>query len=86
MRKKVLVGLGTVALGVMLGGGTAGAHPVGVPGEANCFGKRTSHAASDHKLTPPARAAIASERFGEDISVRDVMRHVRTCPPPPQGP
>ena len=85
MKRRLVVGLSTLALGAALGGGVASADIVGVPGEPNCFGVRTSHAASSHKLTPPERAARASQMFGEDISVREVMEFVRTCPPPPPG-
>lgn len=84
MKRRLLVGISALAFGVALGGGTASADIVGVPGEPNCFGVRTSHAASSHGLTPPERAAIASERFGLNISVREVMEHVRMCWPPPQ--
>ncbi len=55
MRKTAVAG---VALGAVLAtAGAAAAHPVGTPGEPNCFGQRVSHGSSDHKLTPKERAA-----------------------------
>lgn len=61
MRK---LAIGIAALGVLLGAsGVAAAHPVGTPGEPNCFGERVSHGnwPKDevlHAITPVERAAF----------------------------
>lgn len=83
MKRRLLVGISALAFGVALGGGTASADTVGVPGEPNCFGTRTSHAASSHGLTPPERMAILNTFLPFEVTVRDVMAHVRMCLPPP---
>ena len=54
-------------------------------GEPNCHGMRISHGSSDHGWTPKERAEMASELFGEDISVREMQQFVSLCLPPPQG-
>ncbi len=84
MKRRLLVGISALALGVALGGETASADIVGVPGEPNCFGTKTSHAASNHGLTPPERTAILNTVLPFEVTVGDVMKFVRTvrCAPP----
>lgn len=82
VRKLALVASTAVVAAVVVVG-PVGAHPVGVPGEPNCHGKRISHGSSDHGLTPKERAELASQMFGEDISVREMQQFVRMCLPPP---
>jgi hypothetical protein len=62
IRKAFLVP--AVLAGVLIAPGVASAHPVGTPGEPNCFGERVSHAASDHGLRPKDRAAGMQELLG----------------------
>lgn len=92
MRKLVLA-VSTVSVVLAVSGGTANAHTVGVPGQANCHGKRVSHGASNHGLTPRQRAAFLTEianepdagefgaflreRFGNQVSVGEFHRFVR---------
>lgn len=66
------------------------AHPVGTAGEPNCLGQRISHGANHspvqqgHGLTPVERRDLAEQFFGEEIgSVGDLIKFVKTCPPPP---
>jgi hypothetical protein len=88
LAKRLLVP--AVMAGVLFTPGIASAHPVGTPGEPNCFGQRTSHANSPtHQGTPKERAAIferdvlpfvpeAQELFGDSIEVREIQFFVRT--------
>ena len=89
--RKALV-IPAVLVGVVLTPGIASAHPVGTPGEPNCFGQRTSHANTpEHQGTPKERAALFEEFvlpeippaeaeafFGTDgVQVREIQRFVR---------
>ena len=89
IRKAAVAG---IALGAVLTtAGAAAAHPVGTPGEPNCFGQRVSHGSSDHELTPKERAAALQfvvyesgfvppeevARFEEQFGVKDQTVTVR---------
>lgn len=74
---------------LVIGSAPATADTVGEPGTPNCFGKRFSHASSDHKLSPKTRAGFLQEAvdagvepfvtlFGEHVSVGEVAWWVRT--------
>jgi len=73
------------------GSGIAQAHPVGDASEPNCHGQRVSHGASHspvhegHQLTPVDRRDIIEEITGEDITVGEWNKFIKTCPPPPVG-
>lgn len=83
MVRKLVLAASTVVVAAVMVVGPAGAHPVGDSSEPNCHGQRISHGSSDHGLTPKERAEMASELFGEDISVREMQEFVRMCLPPP---
>ena len=76
MKKKLGISIAVAAL-VFAGSATAYAHPVGPPGEPDCYGNRISHGSSHsakhegHGWTPPERVAMAEEMFGEDLTVKD---------------
>ena len=76
MRKKLVVAGMATMLGLTSGVGTANAHPVGDASQPNCHGKRVSHGASDHGLTPKERADA------NGVSVREYHQVVRECYPP----
>lgn len=79
MKRRLLVGISALAFGIAVSGGTASADIVGVPGEPTCFGTKTSHAASDHGLTPPERTAILNAIPGfPEVTVGDVLKFIRT--------
>lgn len=56
LKKRTLIASATIVLATVLTPVAASAHPVGTPGEPNCFGNRVSHGSSDHDLTPKERA------------------------------
>jgi hypothetical protein len=76
---------------LFVGGGVASAHPVGDASEPNCHGQRVSHGASHskvhggHGLTPVDRRDIIEEIIGEEITVGEWNKFIKTCPPP-EGP
>jgi hypothetical protein len=73
------------------GSGMAQAHPVGEPGDPDCHGQRVSHGASHspvhegHQLTPVDRRDIIEEMFGEELTVGEWNKFIKTCPPPPDA-
>jgi hypothetical protein len=90
MRNRTLAGiLGAVTLaGGLLTPGAAFAHPVGDDTQANCHGQRVSHGASHspvhegHELTPVERRDMIEEFLGEEITMGEWHKFVKTCPPP----
>jgi hypothetical protein len=74
------------------GSGIAQAHPVGDATEPNCHGQRVSHGASHspvhagHGLTPVERRDAIEAMFGEELTVGEWNKFIKTCPPPPPGP
>ena len=92
MVKKLFVATSTVVVALAASVGTANAHTVGEPGRPNCHGRRVSHGASGHGLTPKTRAGFLTEaaqqdpgefgqflrsRFGNEVSVREYHQFVR---------
>ena len=77
MKKKAVVAGLTMMVGLSIGAGAAGAHPVGSAGDPNCHGRRVSHGSSVHGDTPKDRAGYL------EISVRQYHERVRQCNPPP---
>lgn len=77
MVKKLGAAAATGVLFLGGGAGAASAHPVGEPGEPNCHGKRVSHGASVHGLTPKDRAGFGG------MTVQEYQERVRMCSPPP---
>ena len=73
----------TIVIGLASAGGSALAHPVGTPGEPNCYGNRVSHGSSKsevhegHGLTPVERVEINEEALGIDLSVKDFHDFVK---------
>ncbi|NNF56144.1 MAG: hypothetical protein HKN03_17080 [Acidimicrobiales bacterium] len=61
MSTRLVAIVGVILMCLALVATPASAHPVGVPGEPNCFGQRISHGSSDHGLTPKERAAGLQE-------------------------
>jgi hypothetical protein len=88
VRVKVTLASSLLGAGLLLGAGTALAHPVGDASEPNCHGQRVSHGASHspvhegHGLTPVVRRDIIEELFGEEISLGEWHQFIKTCPPP----
>jgi hypothetical protein len=65
--------LGLAALALFLSvSGLAAAHPVGTPGEPQCYGERVSHGNwpqdPNHGITPVERAAFLTQIIAEDTS------------------
>jgi hypothetical protein len=88
--KRFVLSLGALAaIGASLvGPGVALAHPVGDASRPNCHGQRVSHGASHsavhqgHGLTPVERRAAVEEFLGEEITVGEWNRFIKTCPAP----
>ena len=89
----------SVASALLLGAsGTASAHPVGTADEPNCHGQRVSHGASHSAVheghgdlefgggTPRERRDIIVELFGEEFTVGEWNKFIKTCPPPMMPP
>jgi hypothetical protein len=74
-----------------VGNGIAQAHPVGDASEPDCHGQRVSHGASHspvhegHQLTPVDRRDIIEALSGEELTVGEWNKFIKTCPPPPAG-
>ena len=72
--------------------GIASAHPVGDASEPNCHGQRVSHGASNskvhegHGLTPGERRDFVEEFLGEELTVGEWNKFIKTCPPPEMPP
>ena len=77
---------------LFIGSGLAFAHPVGEADDPNCHGQRVSHGASHskvhegHGLTPVERRDLVEEIFGEELTVGEWNKFIKTCPPPPEQP
>ena len=80
----LLVGVGSALSGPAL----ALAHPVGDASEPNCHGQRVSHGANHspiqegHGLTPVERRDAVEVFLGEDITVGEWNKFIKTCPAP----
>src|SRR5688572_30466085 len=83
-------------------GVVAYAHPVGTADEPNCHGQRVSHGANRSPIqeghgdleegsqfgggTPPERRDIVQGFIGEDITVGEWHKFIKTCPAPGEPP
>ena len=74
-----------------VGNGIVQAHPVGDASEPNCHGQRVSHGASHspvhdgHGLTPVDLRDFIGDLTGEELTVGEWNKFIKTCPPPPGG-
>lgn len=90
-RFSAVVATAAVAVALVAGAELAAAHPVGDASEPSCHGQRVSHGASHspvhegHELTPVQRRDIIAELIGEEITLGDWHKFIKTCPPP-EGP
>lgn len=98
MRRFMTTAIGALTMALALAapamaheGGGGGGGPVAPADAPNCFGARTSHAASRHGLNPKAKAAniqwwidetdffddLLVPWYGETVEVREVQAWVR---------
>ena len=75
---------------IFLGSGLASAHPVGDASQPNCHGQRVSHGSSHspvkegHGQTPVERRDLIEQMIGEELTVGEWNKFIKTCPPPPE--
>ncbi len=92
MRLKAWAAAASVGGALLLGTATASAHPVGDASEPSCHGQRVSHGASNsaahdgHELTPVERRDAVEVFLGEEITVGEWNKFIKTCPPPEMPP
>jgi hypothetical protein len=93
MNVRTLSAAAAATLAAVAFGATAGfAHPVGEDSEPNCHGQRVSHGASHskvhggHGITPVERRDIIAEIIGEELTVGEWNKFIKTCPAPPDEP
>ena len=92
--KRLVLTLGAfAAIGAALAApGSVLAHPVGDASQPNCHGQRVSHGASHspvhegHGLTPVERRDAVEEFLGEEITVGEWNKFIKTCPAPEGAP
>ena len=83
-----------LAMNLFIFTGVAYAHPVGTADEPNCHGQRVSHGANRSPVqeghgelefgggTPPHRRDLVEAFLGEEITVGEWHKFIKTCPAP----